>query len=148
MVLCKMCQAIPMDIFMDPSLMNWQRLFVHHPTFDSLLYASKEGCNICTLLFNTINPTRSRKDYPCEVILNQPDLEYLGSPENLASKDTERPCFNVIRYYDKESGHTETWLFYKLGLDGYGYRFDIEYSGKLWIKIPPQVSIDSLSFSR
>jgi hypothetical protein len=89
---------------------------------------------VCSVLYNTINPTRTLKDYPCEEVPgppNRPADRYLGSPENLASKDAERPSFHVSQYYDKESGYTETLLSYCLGKHGYHYRFDIEYSGKL-----------------
>jgi hypothetical protein len=130
MALCSMCQAIPHNVFLDPSLTNWSTFFVHHLSFQNLQSAAEEGCNVCSILYNTINPTRSLKEYPCEEVPGPAD-RYLGSPENLASKDAERPSFHVEQYYDKKSRYTETWLFYHLGKHGYGYKFDIEYSGEL-----------------
>ena len=132
MPLCGMCEAIPPDLF-EGSILNFH---VHHPSLKSLESSAKDGCNVCSLLHDTIVNSRYKYSYPCGGAGGPDslaDLEsryiYTGLPQNVASKDSFRTYLQIYKFKEK---HYDSWihsLSYQVGRRGFQHRFDLEFSG-------------------
>jgi hypothetical protein len=109
---------------------------VHHPSLKSLESSAKDGCNLCSLLHNTIVTSRYKYSSPCGGTAGPDFLEQLestytqsGLPQNVASKDGHRTYLQISKY--KEMPY-DGWIYvfmYQVGRRGYEHRFDIEFSG-------------------
>lgn len=134
MPLCQMCEAIPRDLFEKAEKDHFRNL-VHHRSLKSLELSAKEGCNVCTLLHNTILQSRNKNAYPCgtagpgflEGLKSQ--YTHSGLPENVASKEGHRTYIWATKWKSSPSGRWIYTLKYQVGRGGFVHVFDTEFSG-------------------